>query len=1212
MKKVVSWILAVMLLVAILPQHIFAATTPGDISVEEAKSKIYKLYNILGEGSHFTVNHTYCNKKWESSHACSNCKNGDIVKQTWFKNLFGTVTTSQFPKTYYYSGKAFYGTDVWSCAAFAAFAEWYIYSSTTTDKVTTKYIGSFEFTSDNMVANLRTGDLIRLHKTSKTGSGSHSAIVISCDTSGVKVLDCNSGIGGTQCEVYIRDIKYSAYKYVAISRATNSVICNHQYNSCGKCPNCGNVDSTKHSLSTLNSTGECTSCTYKYDCDTSMSTSAAGTYKVTVSGGINFYEKPYSASGTSGNKVPNGTQIEVLYSVKNHYGNTWYRFKYNGQEGYTSKDNVTFVSSTVSSTILAQSITCTLTDPTEGQKIVKGAHPVKGTVTSKNYPLQEVKAYLDGSCIATVTLGSAYSLDIRSSAINTNLAFGSLSLGNHTLVIKARDTKHSDLVTVMTRNFVITDSSGNTGTDTSCSCVTAFAGYYLCTTTGTNLYIRSGHGSSYSTVGNVTKGAVVYIDKASGTGSSDWGHVTFNGVSGYCSMQYMKKLSTYTVSYNANGGSGAPGSQTKIQDVALTLSTTKPTRSGYTFLGWSTSSSATSASYSAGGSYTGNGNVTLYAVWKSNACSHSYSGKITTAATCSKAGVKTYTCSKCGNSYTETIAATGNHVYGSWTTEKAASCTAAGTQQRKCNTCSKTESKTVSATGHDYKSVTSIATCTKPEETTYTCRNCNYSYSEKTGTQTAPHKWDSGKITTSATCAKEGVKTYTCSVCKQTKTEKIAKLQTHTYTEWYLTSNAQHQRDCKVCGDTQYGTHEFYDEWVISEKGHSKLCRICNDEISYSHTPGPKATETEPQVCTTCGYVIKPALGHTHQWSNAFSYDINKHWHTCEGCSEKENEEQHSYQSSCDEFCDICGAERPIIHLFNGDWYVDADNHWAVCACGVTNCFGPHKWEDGICAVCDIEQHSDNEQPDSSDQAGELEQPGKDEQPETDRKPLFIKRVVDCFAAWFEQMKDPEVIRDLIEAAKEQKIKREILTDVQESLLPDGEYRMMFYEDKIHTIDGIEYAYVDLLESVSFEDPYVKSLKTGSLIDLSKYGLESIEVANTRITADAQSEMILQLDEWGEFYLDRPYGQKAWMLRTFNDKQVQYVLDHIAIELVDDVQIADECYRMLNENGNARYPNTIAELFALYVGQTGGDLEIMVTMQAGKAVNATFYYAPVI
>ena len=81
---------------------------------------------------------------------------------------------------------------------------------------------------------------------------------------------------------------------------------------------------------------------------------------------------------------------------------------------------------------------------------------------------------------------------------------------------------------------------------------------------------------------------------------------------------------SYSVTYNANGGSGAPSSQTKWHGETLTLSTTKPTRSGYTFLGWSTSSTATSATYAAGGSYTANSAATLYAVWKAITYSVTY------------------------------------------------------------------------------------------------------------------------------------------------------------------------------------------------------------------------------------------------------------------------------------------------------------------------------------------------------------------------------------------------------------------------------------------------------------------------------------------------------------------------------------------------------------------------------------------------------------
>lgn len=72
---------------------------------------------------------------------------------------------------------------------------------------------------------------------------------------------------------------------------------------------------------------------------------------------------------------------------------------------------------------------------------------------------------------------------------------------------------------------------------------------------------------------------------------------------------------TYTVSYNANGGTGAPGNQTKTHDVDLTLSSTKPTRTNYNFLGWSTSSNG-GVVYSPGAKYTNNAAVTLYAVWE--------------------------------------------------------------------------------------------------------------------------------------------------------------------------------------------------------------------------------------------------------------------------------------------------------------------------------------------------------------------------------------------------------------------------------------------------------------------------------------------------------------------------------------------------------------------------------------------------------------------
>lgn len=102
---------------------------------------------------------------------------------------------------------------------------------------------------------------------------------------------------------------------------------------------------------------------------------------------------------------------------------------------------------------------------------------------------------------------------------------------------------------------------------------------------------------------------------------------TDNGDSASKSVSFSVSVpawTSYTIKYNANGGSGAPGNQTKWKDQTLTLSSTKPTRTGHSFLGWSTSSSATSATYSAGGSYTANSAATLYAVWKANTYSVTY------------------------------------------------------------------------------------------------------------------------------------------------------------------------------------------------------------------------------------------------------------------------------------------------------------------------------------------------------------------------------------------------------------------------------------------------------------------------------------------------------------------------------------------------------------------------------------------------------------
>lgn len=97
---------------------------------------------------------------------------------------------------------------------------------------------------------------------------------------------------------------------------------------------------------------------------------------------------------------------------------------------------------------------------------------------------------------------------------------------------------------------------------------------------------------------------------------------TYGGtMSGSSSISIPAKTS-YTISYNANGGSGAPGSQTKWAGTNITLSSTKPTRTGYSFLNWL--SSAQNTTFNPGATYSYDASTTMKAQWKANTYTVSY------------------------------------------------------------------------------------------------------------------------------------------------------------------------------------------------------------------------------------------------------------------------------------------------------------------------------------------------------------------------------------------------------------------------------------------------------------------------------------------------------------------------------------------------------------------------------------------------------------
>lgn len=105
--------------------------------------------------------------------------------------------------------------------------------------------------------------------------------------------------------------------------------------------------------------------------------------------------------------------------------------------------------------------------------------------------------------------------------------------------------------------------------------------------------------------------ALGYYDKGNGVWKYDGGYLTY-----ISATKIRPKPKNHTVAYDANGGTGSPGNQTKTENVTLTLSSKKPTRTGYSFQYWTASIGGT---YYPGGSYTHDqdgGTVTMKANWK--------------------------------------------------------------------------------------------------------------------------------------------------------------------------------------------------------------------------------------------------------------------------------------------------------------------------------------------------------------------------------------------------------------------------------------------------------------------------------------------------------------------------------------------------------------------------------------------------------------------
>ena len=258
-----------------------------------------------------------------------------------------------------------------------------------------------------------------------------------------------------------------------------------------------------------------------------------------------------------------------------------------------------------------------------------GSVPVNFTVKTGKVPNGKNQTLSPGgSTVMSIDYNSYYNITSMSanSGYTAYISKGSQSLSNITsnkevqFSTKAAEKKYT----------VVFNGNGNTGGSMSNQTFTVGTAQNL----RTNSFTKTGH--YFAGWATSSGGSVVYSDGQSVKDLSTTNGATVN--------LYAKwNVNTYTVRYNANGGSGAPGNQTKTYGKTLTLSSTKPTKSNgsstryvtfdgnggstgaannkigfnvstaYTFSKWNTAANGSGTSYNPGGSYTSNSSVTLYA-----------------------------------------------------------------------------------------------------------------------------------------------------------------------------------------------------------------------------------------------------------------------------------------------------------------------------------------------------------------------------------------------------------------------------------------------------------------------------------------------------------------------------------------------------------------------------------------------------------------------
>ena len=235
---------------------------------------------------------------------------------------------------------------------------------------------------------------------------------------------------------------------------------------------------------------------------------------------------------------------------------------------------------------------------------------------------------------------------------------------------------------------------------------------------------------------------------------------------------------------------------------------------------------------------------------------HSWdAGKVTTKATCTEEGEKTFTCSICGDKKTEKVSATG-HQHTEIRNKKEATCKEEGySGDTWCKDCGKKilSGQAIAKTeDHSWNQgeITKEPTCKEEGEKTFTCTICGNTKTEKVSTtdhqhmeirnqknptckeagysgdtyctdcgvkissgqtiaKTKNHNWDGGVITTEPTCTERGEKTFTCTICGNTDTKKV-NATGHSYGAYKVVKEPTNKRKglksktCSVCGKIVY------------------------------------------------------------------------------------------------------------------------------------------------------------------------------------------------------------------------------------------------------------------------------------------------------------------------------------------------------------------------------------------------------------------------